>query len=112
MLFQPRKRIENVVYQSGSRLIGWFGIFLIILYAFIILTRVDIVAFNAPPHNIFSSLGWIAAMLAGYIAYVGFCLPEWYCPAYWWEHKSKGITDDPDANFLSHSSFSSIRIRY
>jgi len=77
--FKESKKTNNPLHKKGFQAIGLGQIFNILVFVFFLGDSVLILLDPASPgFSIFIDLSWIAALLAAFLFYIGFTLPEWF----------------------------------
>ncbi len=71
--FKEMQKNEKKLPKIGFLLIGFFGIFIILVFIFIV---ADVIAPN--PFSIFYYLSMFTAILAIVFAYLGYIMPDWF----------------------------------
>ena len=80
----------ELVDIRGLQLIAWFGIFLILMYAFIILDIVYEIVTNTNNFTVFGTIGWGLCLVGVYVAVRWFLPPSVVYPPLWGQFNSKG----------------------
>jgi hypothetical protein len=77
--FRESRRTEDKVYRAGFRVIAMGQIANIIVFVFFLLDSI-LILFNpgSPGYSIFIGLAWITAIIASFLFYLGFILPNWF----------------------------------
>lgn len=77
--FREAKKSEQREYQVGFKAIAWGQITNILIFVFFLFDAI-IVVLNpgSPGFSIFIYLGWICALIAVFLFYIGFILPDWF----------------------------------
>ncbi|TFF96187.1 MAG: hypothetical protein EU547_06715 [Promethearchaeota archaeon] len=77
--FRESRKTEDKVYRTGFRVIALGQIANIIVFVFFLLDSI-LILFNpgSPGYSIFIDLAWITAIIASFLFYLGFILPNWF----------------------------------
>ena len=89
-VFTTARRTDELIDRRGLQLIAWFGICLVLLYAFFIIDAIYQAVLSLNTFTIFGSLTWVMGMLGAYVGVCWFLPPGVVCPAVWWRNPSKG----------------------
>ncbi len=81
--FRESKRTEQEVYRKGFQAIALGFIANLMVFVFFLLDSILILIDDTSPgYSIFVDLAWISGLVAAFLFYLGYILPEWFRKRY------------------------------